>query len=83
MRSITRLFGVFGTLADSLLSLSGVIDAATAKLRLQLASETEPAALPLGEVIDGTTAEREYAVEAESSPSPSASTKGRKTKASA
>ena len=53
MRSITRLFGAFGTLADSLLSLSGVIDAATAKLRLQLATETDPAALAhAGEVLD-------------------------------
>ena len=58
MRSITRLFGAFGTLADSLLSLASIIDAATSKLRLQIAAETEPAALAhTGEVIDGTAAE--------------------------
>lgn len=56
MRSITRLFGAFGTLADSLLSLASVVDAATAKLRLQLAGETESAALThAGEVLDAST----------------------------
>ena len=42
MRSISRLFSAVGTLADSLLALAGVIDTATARLRLQLAGETEP-----------------------------------------
>lgn len=54
MRSITRLFGAFGTLADSLLSLAAVVNTTTDKLRLQLTQETEPVAtLPHnGEVID-------------------------------
>jgi hypothetical protein len=39
MRSITRLFGAFGTLADSVLAVAGVIDIATGKLRQQLAVE--------------------------------------------
>jgi hypothetical protein len=53
MRSISRLFGAFGTLADSLLSLSAVVNTATDKLRLQLASESEPLALDhASEVID-------------------------------
>lgn len=75
MRSIGKLFTAFGTLADSLLSLASVVDVATAKLRIQLASETEPTALPhANEVIDNAEAE----------PSPSASTKrGGKAKASA
>jgi len=37
MRSIARLFSAFGTLAESILSLSGVLDAATGRLRQQLA----------------------------------------------
>lgn len=41
MRSITRLFGAFGTLADSILSLAGVVDVAAGRLRQQLAQETE------------------------------------------
>ena len=32
MRSITKLFGALGTLADSVLALASVIDTATAKL---------------------------------------------------
>jgi hypothetical protein len=52
MRSITRLFSAFGTLADSILSLASLIDTASAKLRLQLANETEPPALMHGDVID-------------------------------
>lgn len=39
MRSIARLFGAFGTLADSVLSLASVLDVATARLRLTLAAE--------------------------------------------
>jgi hypothetical protein len=54
MRSITRLFSAFGTLADSVLALASVIDTAAAKIRLQLGSETEPPALMHGEVIDAT-----------------------------
>jgi hypothetical protein len=53
MRSITRLFGAFGTLADSLLALASVVNTAKDKLRLQLAVEHEtPALPPAGEVID-------------------------------
>jgi hypothetical protein len=40
MRSISRLFTAFSTLADSLLALAGVVDLATGKLRQQLADET-------------------------------------------
>jgi hypothetical protein len=54
MRSIIRLFGAFGTLADCILALASVINVATDKLRLQLASESEKPALPHGEVIDAT-----------------------------
>ncbi len=36
MRSISRLFGAVGTLADSLLALASVLDVATGKLRQQL-----------------------------------------------
>lgn len=58
MRSITRLFSAFGTLADSLLSLASVVDTATAKLRLQLAEQTEPPALIHGgEVLDNAPGE--------------------------
>jgi hypothetical protein len=39
MRSISRLFSAFGTLADSLLALAGVVNIATDKLRQQLAVE--------------------------------------------
>jgi hypothetical protein len=39
MRSISRLLGAFGTLADSLLSLASVVEVATGKLRQQLAAE--------------------------------------------
>ena len=53
MRSITRLFSAVGTLADSLLSLASVVNTATDKLRLTLAGEVDPLALPHnGEVID-------------------------------
>jgi len=37
MRSTTKLFSAFATLADSLLALAGVVDVATGKLRQQLA----------------------------------------------
>jgi hypothetical protein len=37
MRSIGKLFTAFATLADSVLSLAGVIDVATVRLRQQLA----------------------------------------------
>lgn len=39
MKSIARLFSAFGTLADSLLALAGVIDVATGRIRMQLAHE--------------------------------------------
>lgn len=39
MRSISRLFSAFATLADSLLELAGVVHLATDKLRQQLAVE--------------------------------------------
>jgi hypothetical protein len=53
MRSITRLFGVLGTLADRILALASVVNTATDKLRLQLATESDPLALPRdGEAID-------------------------------
>src|SRR5262249_53269590 len=56
MRSITRLFSAFGTLADSILTLANVVDTATAKLRLQIANESETPTLPHhGDVIDGDT----------------------------
>lgn len=42
MRSLTRLFSAFGTLADSLLALTGVLDGATNQLRQQLAVHREP-----------------------------------------
>lgn len=55
MRSITRLFGALGALADSILALSAVVDVATGKLRQQLALDGEPAAPALphaGAVLD-------------------------------
>lgn len=54
MKSITRLFAAFGTLADSVLSLASVVDTVSAKLRLQLAHETEVPALgsPGVEIVD-------------------------------
>jgi hypothetical protein len=39
MRSISKLFAAFGTLADSLLALASVVDGATGRLRQQLAVE--------------------------------------------
>lgn len=42
MRSITRLFGALGTLADSVLALAGVIDMASGRLRLHLADDSAP-----------------------------------------
>lgn len=54
MRSISKLFGAVGTLADSLLSLSALVDTISGRLRMQLALDTDPPQLP-GEVIDGTT----------------------------
>jgi hypothetical protein len=54
MRSIGKLFSAFSTLADSVLGLAAVIDAATAKVRQQLDWESDPQALPHGEVIDAT-----------------------------
>lgn len=44
MRSLARLFGAVGTLADSVLALAVVLDAATARLRQQLSlgGETSP-----------------------------------------
>jgi hypothetical protein len=39
MRSISRLLSAFGTLADSLLALAGVVNITTDKLRQQLAVE--------------------------------------------
>ncbi|HTU23105.1 MAG TPA: hypothetical protein VMG10_34030 [Gemmataceae bacterium] len=57
MRSISRLFSAFGTLADSVLSLASVIDGATARLRLQIAAETEPAVIehrPQGDDVGST-----------------------------
>jgi hypothetical protein len=44
MRSIARLFAAFGTLADSVLSLAGVIDAAAGRLRQQLDGDAAPIA---------------------------------------
>lgn len=40
MRSMGKLFGAFGTLVDSLLSLASVVDVTTARLWLQLADES-------------------------------------------
>ncbi|HTU21627.1 MAG TPA: hypothetical protein VMG10_26560 [Gemmataceae bacterium] len=42
MRSIANVLNAFTNLAASVNSLAGVIDAATARLRLQLAGESEP-----------------------------------------
>jgi hypothetical protein len=39
MRSITRLFSAFGTLADSLLALASVVNATTGRLQQSLAVE--------------------------------------------
>jgi len=55
MRSITRLFGAFGTLADSVLALAGVIDVAAGRLRLQLADDSAPQlghGSPTAEIVD-------------------------------
>lgn len=52
MRSIGKLFSAFGTLADSVLALAGVMDTATARLRMQLAQEIDPPALDHSEAID-------------------------------
>jgi hypothetical protein len=52
MRSIGKLFTAFATVADSLLALASVIDTATARLRMQLALDTDPPGLPHGEVLD-------------------------------
>jgi len=55
MRSIGRLFGAFGTLADSLLALASVVDVAAARLRLQLADESAPRLAhdsPTAEIVD-------------------------------
>lgn len=55
MRSIAKLFAAFSTLTDSVLSLASVLDTTTARLRMQLASETEPPVIEHhGEVIDTT-----------------------------
>jgi len=43
MRSISRLFSAFGTLADSVLSLASVIDGASDRLRHQLALDGDAA----------------------------------------
>lgn len=45
MRSIGRLFGAFGTLAESILSLSAVVDVATGRLRQALAFDEVPTVL--------------------------------------
>jgi hypothetical protein len=37
MRSITRMFSAFGTLADCVLALAGVVDVVTGRLRQQFA----------------------------------------------
>jgi len=54
MRSIANVFTAFTNLAASVNSLAGVIDAASARLRLQLAGESEPPEVlehsPAGEV---------------------------------
>lgn len=53
MRSLARLFGAFGTLADSVLALASVLNNVTDRLRLQLSAEVDPPALPsAGEVIE-------------------------------
>lgn len=53
MRSITRLFGAVGALADSVLALAHVVDAIAGRLRQAVALETDPPALGHGaEVID-------------------------------
>ena len=55
MRSIARLFGEIGTLAESILALSAVVDKATGRLRQQLDLDEAPPALPHGEVLDNAT----------------------------
>jgi hypothetical protein len=39
MRSITRLFSAFGTLADSLIALASVVNATTGRLQHTIAAE--------------------------------------------
>jgi hypothetical protein len=55
MRPIGKLFGAFGTLVDSLLSLASVVDVATTRLRLQLADDSRAALSYLTPLVqDGT-----------------------------
>lgn len=64
MRSVTRLFAAFGTLADAVLALASVVDTVSAKLRLQLAHENDLPALgsPSAEIVEH---ERNGAAESE------------------
>lgn len=76
MRSITKLFGAFAQLAESLASLASVVDIATAKLRMQLAHEVEVPALtsPTAEIVEH---ERTSAAETEPPASTRRSGKGK------
>lgn len=71
MRSIGKLFTAFATLADSVLSLASVVDAATAKLRQQLALEYDPP-----QVLD-----HQPANDAEEAPAVNGTGKGKKARA--
>ncbi len=54
MNAIRSVFAAFTNLAASVNALAGIIDAASGRLRQQLALDDMPAALPhVGEVIDG------------------------------
>jgi hypothetical protein len=72
MNAIRSIFAAFTNLAASVNALASVIDGAAAKLRMQLAAESDPPALRRGEV-EGAEAETTLA----------ANGKGRKAKATA
>lgn len=53
MRSLTKLFGAVGSLADSILALASIVDVATGRLRQNLAlDDAEAPALPHADIID-------------------------------
>lgn len=53
MNAIRNVFSAFANLAASINGLAAVVDAVSAKVRVAVALEEMPPALP-GEVIDGT-----------------------------
>lgn len=52
MNAIRNVFNAFTNLAASVNALAGVVDAASARLRQQLALEETPPLLPRGEVLE-------------------------------